>query len=218
MIKLGLPIAVQTSVVSLGNGAMQRLVNGFEGSVPGVVAAYGAASRLDMLLFVPIMGFQSGLSGFTGQNIGAGKIDRVKRGLRDTLIMSIVATVVLSVLLNIFAGTVVAFFGLAGGSLEIGISIIRFLTMFFWLFAAYQVVNGMLQGAGDTLLVSSATLSALIIRVILGYLTVYIGWLGPEAAWMTNPVSWLIAISISLTRYFTGGWKKKAVAGNLKKI
>jgi len=123
----------------------------------------------------------------------------------------------MSALLFIFAGHVVGFFGLSGDSLEIGISIVRFLAMFFWIFAAYQTFNGLLQGAGDTLLVSSATLSALVIRVILGYSAVHLGLLGPEAAWISTPIGWAVAICISGTRYFTGGWKKKAVAGKFKR-
>ena len=218
MIKLGLPVAIQMSIVSLGNGAMQRLVNGFETSVRGVVAAYGAATRLDMLLFVPLMGFQSGLSSFSGQNMGAGNIDRVKRGFRNTLFMSVATTVALSAFIYIFAGYVVGFFGLVGDSLEIGISIVRFLSMFFWIFAAYQTFGGLLQGAGDTLIVSFATLSALAVRVILGYSAVHIGLLGPEAAWITSPIGWAVSIAVLCIRYFTGGWKKKAVAGKLKRM
>jgi len=217
MVKLGLPVAIQMSIVSFGSGAMQRLVNGFESTVPGVVAAFGAAYRLDMLVLVPIMGFQSGLSSFTGQNMGAGKIDRVKRGLRVTLAMSVVTTVAVSLILFVFARYIVAFFGLHDDSLVIGISIIRFLTLVFWFFAVYQTVNGLLQGAGDTMVVSTATLTALFVRVFLSYLSVRMGWLGPEAAWLTNPLGWAFALAITLTRYFTGGWKKKAVAGKFKR-
>ena len=215
MTRLGLPIALQMGIVSFGNGAMQRLVNGFAGTAPGIIAAYGAAIRLDMFRFVPIMGFQSGLASFTGQNIGAGRLDRVKRGFLSAIIMSVVSTVILSILFYIFARPVVSFFGLTGDAMNIGVQQVRFTTMFLWIFAAYMTLGGLLQGAGDTLLMSVATLTALAVRVATGYLTVYLGWLGYNAAWVTNPVGWCIAMSITFTRYFTGGWKKKAVAGRL---
>jgi len=218
MAKLGMPIAIQLCIVSVGNGAMQRLVNDFESTIPGVVAAYGAAMRLDLLVFVPIMGFQSGLASFTGQNMGAGKLDRVKRGLRASIAMSMIVTVVLSALLYIFAENVISFFGLADTSLILGTSIIRFMTLFFWMFAAFQTLSGLLQGAGDTILISISTLTALIIRIVIGYLSVHMGWMGPEAAWIAMPIGWVFAIIITFTRYFTGGWKTKAVAGRFKRV
>ena len=216
MTRLGLPIAIQMGIVSFGNGAMQRLVNSFDSTVTGVVAAYGAAIRLDMLIYVPIMGFQSGLANFTGQNIGAGNLDRVKRGFRATLAMSLMVTVLISALLYIFAENIVGLFGLVDNSLIIGSQIIMYLTMFFWLFSAYMTVGGILQGAGDTILLSVTTLSALIVRILTGYLAVHFGLLGHEAAWVTTPIGWALAIIISYSRYFTGGWKNKAVAGKLK--
>jgi len=117
----------------------------------------------------------------------------------------------------VFAEYAIAFFGLADDALQIGVSIVRFIATVFWLFAVYITVSGLLQGAGDTILMSIATLSALVIRIITGYAAVGLGWLGPEAAWVTMPIGWVVAILITFIRYFSGGWKKKAVVGKLKK-
>ena len=217
MTRLGLPIAIQQAIVSFGSAAMQRLVNGFSDATPGVIAAYGGAMRLDMFTFVPIMGFQSGLASFTGQNIGAGKLDRVKRGFYSSVAMSVFSTVLICVIFNIFASPIVGLFGLTGDALGIGVQQVKFITMFMWLFAAYMTLGGLLQGAGDTLLMSAATLSALVIRVTVGYLAVYLGWLGYSAAWVTTPIGWTLAATITFARYFTGGWKNKAVAGKLSR-
>jgi len=213
MAKLGAPIAVQMGVLSIGNAAMWRLVNNFEITVPGVVAAYGAAVRLDMIILVPIMGFQSGLASFVGQNMGAGRLDRVKRGLHATVIMSLVITVLMSIVLYPLAEHIVGLFGLTDGSLQIGATMVRFMTLFFWIFSVYITINGLLQGAGDTFILSISTLSALIIRVAMGYLSVSFGILGHEAAWIPIPIGWALALVISGIRYLTGGWKKKAIVG-----
>jgi len=216
MVKLGAPIAIQMGVVSIGNGTMWRLVNGFESTTPGIVAAYGAALRLDMLVFVPIMGFQSGLASFTGQNMGAGRLDRVKCGLYSSVGIAVFTTLILSAALYIFAEAFVGFFGLTDNALVLGIQVIRFMTLFFWMFAAYMTLGGLLQGAGDTIVMSVATLSAIIIRVAAGYAAVELDWLGYEAAWVTMPIGWICAFIITFTRYFTGGWRKKAIAGKLR--
>lgn len=217
MAKLGLPIAAQQSIVAFGNGSMQRLVNGFGATTPGVIAAFGAGVRLDSFIHVPIMGFQSGLASFTGQNIGAGKLDRVKRGLRVSLLMSMSTTIVMSLLLYTFATPVVTLFGLTDNALSIGVEQVRYLTMFFWMFSGYMTLGGLLQGSGDTLVQSATTLTALIMRILSGYLAVEFGLLGYNAAWVTTPIGWGFAIAISYTRFFTGGWKKKAVAGRLRR-
>ena len=217
MAKLGSPVAIQQCLVAVGQGAMQKLVNGFEDTVPGVIAAYGSAFRVDSFFYCLAQGFQSGLSGFTGQNIGAGRLDRIKRGLITTQIMSISTAIVLSLLLYTFAGQVVSLFGLAGDSWLIGIEVIRFLSLFFWAFSCYVTFGGLLQGAGDTIILSVTTLSSLAIRIVTGYSAVYFGLLGYNAAWVTFPLGWVISIIILGARYFTGGWKKKAVAGKLSR-
>ena len=213
MIRLGLPIAVQMGVVAIGNTVMHRLVNGFEHTVPGIIAAFAAAMRLDMLLFAPIMGFQAGLASFVGQNVGADRFDRVKRGFHATLIMSVALTVVMSALFFIFARPLLLFFGLEGG-MDTGVEIVRFFAMWFWLFVVYMAVNGVLQGTGDTVIQSVATLGSIIMRVGLAYTAVHFGLLGYTAAWITAPISWGFATIIVYIRYFTGGWKKKAVVKN----
>ena len=216
MTKLGLPIAIQLGIVSFGSGAMQRLANRFYHTVPGVVAAFGAAIRLDMFIMVPIIGFQSGLASFAGQNIGAGRLDRVRRGLKATLLMSFLTSIVVSLLFNIFAEPAIALFGLTGNALILGAQQVRFVTMFFWIFAVYMAVGGVLQGAGDTVLMSVATLTALAVRILTGYLAVHLGILEHTAAWATIPIEFAVALIITLIRYFTGGWKNKAVAGALQ--
>lgn len=214
IVRLGFPSALQQSIVSFGHIAMQRLVNGFG---QASIAAYTAGNRLDNFMFVPIQGLGTALSSFTGQNIGAGNLHRTKRGLRYTLLFSLSIAVVLGVLLFIFASPVVSLFSLSGESLARGIEQVRFYSVTFWIFAIYMTLGGVFQGSGDVLTQSAITLSALVVRVVLGYIGVYTAVLGYEAAWVTMPVGWIVALTISLIRYFTGGWKKKAVAGNLAK-
>jgi putative MATE family efflux protein len=209
ILRFGIPSAIQQTILSLGGSAMQRLVNGFGESA---IAAYAAALRINMLMSVPIFGFQAGLASFTGQNIGAGRIDRVKRGLRDTLILAMSVSVILCLITYLFAPTVVKMFALTGDALELGVQQVRFWSYVFCAFTAYCTVGGVLQGSGDVVVQTVATMSALIIRVALGYAGVAVGILGYNAAWVTNPIGWIASIAIIFTRYFSGKWKTKAVA------
>lgn len=208
ILKFGIPSAIQQTIVSLGNTALQRLVNGFGETC---IAAYAAGNRINMLMFVPIVGFQSGLASFTGQNIGAGKLDRVRRGFRATLIMAMAVSITVCALIYIFAPSVVAMFNLQGEALALGIKQIRFFALVFCAFTYYMILGGVLQGSGDVVVQSVATMSALVIRVVTAYLAVHIGLLGYNAAWVTNPIGWIAAILITTIRYASGRWKEKAV-------
>ncbi len=98
-IRIGLPTGVQQAFVALGMMALMRIVNGFG---TDVVAGYTAAGRLDSLAVIPSMVFAQALATFVGQNIGAGKIDRVKKGLARTLLMSSAVAMGITILIIIF--------------------------------------------------------------------------------------------------------------------
>jgi len=213
MTKLGLPIAVQMSIISVGNGAMQRLVNSFGVTTPELIPAYGAATRLDAFVFVPMSGFQAGLASFAGQNIGAGKLDRVRRGFRSSLLMSVSFTLIISIIFNLFAENIVGAFGLSDESLIIGARIVRYFSLVFWLLCCNMMFGGVLQGAGDTVVISIATLTSLTVRVVTGYTAAHLGWMDYSAAWIPIPIGWVFWAIIIYSRYFSGKWKTKAVAG-----
>lgn len=84
-LKIGLPTGFQQTFVALGLVALVRIINNFDTSV---LAAYSAASKIDSLASMPALNFASALSAFVGQNIGAKKIERVKKGVYTTLLMS----------------------------------------------------------------------------------------------------------------------------------
>jgi putative MATE family efflux protein len=214
ILRFGIPSAIQQTIVSFGGAAMQRLVNGFG---EAAIAAYAGALRINMLMSVPIFGFQAGLASFTGQNIGAGRIDRVRRGMRDTLIMALSLSVILCALTYFFAPSVVTMFALTGDALTLCAEQIRFFAIVFCMFTYYGIIGAVLQGSGDVVIQSVATLSALAIRVAVGYIGVHVGWFGYEAAWVTNPMGWVAAIAITTIRYASGRWKNKAITGSYSK-
>jgi putative MATE family efflux protein len=209
ILRFGIPSSIQALIVSFGNTAMQRLINGFDNN--NLIAAVSAGNRVTMLLFVPVFGFQAGLATFTGQNIGAGRLDRVKRGFRSTISIAIGLSLVMSVLLYVFAPFFVRLFGVNGAALTLGVEMLRFYAFTFCIFGFQMTLNGVLQGAGDIFIQSFATLLALGLRVSLGYLAVHFGILGYQAAWVTDPVGMVLATIIVVVRYASGKWKTKAV-------
>jgi putative MATE family efflux protein len=213
VVKIGLPTAIQQSIVAFGNIAVSRLVYHFvsvNAAGKAISDAFTAGTRIDLFFFVPVMGFQSALASFTGQNLAAGRLDRVKRGYYKTELLAFCVSIFLSAILYVSARHIIALFGVTGLATDIGVQQVRFYALVFWIFTLYMVLGGVLQGAGDTLLQSAATLSALALRIILAYLGVYaFGWYGYESAWETMAYGWLLALIITNVRFYTGGWKKK---------
>lgn len=210
-LQLGVPNTIQQSIVSFGNVFIQRLVNSFGASA---MAAYTVGVRLESYLFVPAVGLSVGVSTFTAQNIGAGRLDRVRCGARSATVITLCIAVTLELLSFTFASTLATLFGVDGEALTLSVSYIRFLAFCFWLFAVYIVFSGLLQGAGDVLFAMMGSLISLFIRVAMSY-TLVLGFdMDFSAIWKAMPVGWIAALALALGRYFTGGWKEKGLVNH----
>jgi putative MATE family efflux protein len=206
-LKIGLPAGVQQTFVSIGFLALYRIVNGFGTST---IAAYAVAMRIDAFAALPAMNFSAALSTFTGQNIGAGRMDRVSIGLKATLIM--IAGVALSVtaLALLFANPLMHAFTNDPEVIKVGIEYIYIVSPFYLIFSSMFVLMGLLRGAGDTMFTMIMTIIALwIIRIPVSY------WLsqlfGTQGIWWGIPIAWSVGITISTLYYFSGRWKTKAL-------
>lgn len=207
-LRLGIPTALQQCVVSCGHIAIQRVVNSFG---EDLMAAFTAGMRIDQIIMVPIQGFNVGMATFTGQNMGAGRLDRVPKGYRATLCMSAGVCVVLSILSWVFAGPLVRIFGVEGIAHDMGVEYIRFAAPFFLMFALYMTTGGILQGAGDVIASACITLGTLGVRTAATYILAYMTPVDYAAAWVSLPIGWSLALTAAFLRYRFGPWRKKGV-------
>ena len=123
--QIGLPSMLQQSLVSLSMMMMQGLVNSF-GKV--LVAGYTAATKIDTLAMLPNMNFSNAMSSYTAQNIGAGKYDRVKEGLKACLFMVVVFSLVITVIIFLFGSQLLSLFldpGDTSGAMGYGLAYMR---------------------------------------------------------------------------------------------
>lgn len=207
-LKLGIPATLQQSVVSFGNLAIQRLVNSFGQTV---MAAFTAGVRLNQFIMIPIFGFNVGISTFTGQNVGAGKLDRVASARRQTLAMSAASCLITSFASVALAVPLVRLFGLDGPSLELGVRFIRDIAPLFLIFSLQQPSLGLLQGSGDVRFTAATTLLNLVVRVIASYWLVLGTSLTYRGLWLGMPIGWMVALLLCLVRYYSGVWKTKSL-------
>ena len=219
-LRIGLPTGLQQTFVALGMTALLGIVNGFG---TNVVAAYTAAGRIDSLAVIPSVVFSQALSTFVGQNIGAGKVDRVRRGLWRTLLMASGVAVFMSVLLILFKYPLMGLFTKDQAVIRIGGDYLTIVTSFYLLFTWMFVFNGVMRGAGDTLIPMFMTLISLwLIRipaaVLLSQETVHIfsltfrgAGLGETGIWWSLPAGWGVGMILSIMYYLVGNWKTKGV-------
>ena len=219
-LRIGLPTGLQHTFVALGMMALMGIVNGFG---TNVVAGYTAAGRLDSLAVIPSMVFAQALSTFVGQNIGAGKLERVKKGLNRTLLMSSATAVVISVLIILFKYPLMKLFTTDMEVVNIGGDYLTIVTSFYLLFTWMFAIGGVMRGAGDTVVPMFLTLISLwLIRIpaalLLSRETVeFVGLtfrgagMGEAGIWWAIPTGWAFGMILSFLYYRTGRWKTKTV-------
>lgn len=207
-LRLGVPTSIQQCSVGLGMVLMQRLINSF-----GVdtISAVTAAMKLESFAMVPIMMFYMGLSNFTGQNIGAGKLDRIKRGYRQTMVMAMVTCAGI-ILLLIFAGPyAIRLYHMNETASAIGVEYLQTLAWFFLIFCVMYITNGVLQGSGDVLYPTAGSMTSLAVRVIVANIMAAYPAIGYRSIFYSIPVGWVCGTAIVFIRYLTGKWKDKSV-------
>ncbi len=209
MLHIGLPTAAQQTLVSLGFVALNRIVNPFG---TNVIAGYAAASRLDSFAAMPAMNLSMALSTFVGQNLGAGKPERVRRGLFATLgISSTIASVVGAVMI-IFRAQLIGLFTSDPQVIRIGAQYLFIVPLFYLVFTAMFVVGGVLRGAGDTLVQMLISLVGLwIVRIPAS--AILSGRIGTMGLWLGIPIGWSVGLILSSIYYATGRWKTRVIAG-----
>ncbi len=205
--RIGLPTGFQQTFVAIGMLALYKVVNMFGTTV---IAAYAVAMRIDSLAALPAMNFAAALSSFVGQNIGAGKMNRVKRGLYATLRMTALISLSVTLIAWIFATPIMGIFTTDPAVVEAGKDYLYIVSLFYIVFSTMFVYNGVLRGAGDTLIPMFITLFALwFIRIPVSY---YLALkFGPVGIWWGVPIAWAIGAVFSFFYFRAGKWMRKGV-------
>ena len=148
IIRLGIPTAIQGAVISFSNILIQTGVNSFG---TRAMAGYTSCLKVDGFNILPVYSFSLAASTFVGQNLGAGRVDRAKKGVWTTLWMSVGYTAVTSVLLLSFARSVLSIFGGDAQTIEYGVLCLHSLAPFYPLLAVIHSLAGAVRGSGKTL-------------------------------------------------------------------
>ncbi len=211
-LRIGLPSGIQQTLVGLGSMALLSIVSPFG---VATLAAYTAAGRIDMFVSMPAMNLAAALSSFVGQNLGAKKYDRIKTGLKQTLIYSTIICLVLMLVVVFFSGEIMRLFTDISSPhfneiVTIGKEYLVIVTSFYIVFSTMFVVNGVTRGAGATFIpMLITTLSLWVIRIPLAYLLS--DTFGATGIWWSIPIGWTAGCIGAIAYYKSGLWKKHRV-------
>lgn len=206
IIKMGIPTTLQQCVVSFGHMGIQRVINDMD-----FTAGYTAAMRIENFVIIPAQGFMMGMATFTGQNLGAGKLQRIYRAVKSNLVMGLLVAIALAAVVVPFAPALIGMFGVVGSSKAMAVQYLRFCSCALAIFTAYFCVNGVLMGSGDVKFTAFNTFSGLVIKVVFVYIFAYLSPMGVSAVWWCNVVSWLYSLVLSTLRFRFGPWRSKGI-------
>ena len=201
-----IPSILQQSFVSFGNIIIQGLINSFGASI---TAGYAAAVKLNNLVITSFTTLGNGMSNFTAQNYGAGKIDRIRQGCRAGIKMIWILCVPV-VLLYLLAGreAVHLFMDKSTGlAMNTGVQFLRIVVPFYFVVSVKLVSDGVLRGTGCMKQFMIDTFADLILRV--GFAVVLASGMGVVGIWCAWPVGWSIGTLLSVYFYKTCKWEEK---------
>lgn len=204
-LKIGLPTSVQQCAIALGLIALLGIVNSFG---TNTLTAYGAAGKIDTIITQAILTLSGALAAFCGQNIGAGRLDRVKKGVQFTMYTNVALGLLTFAAVYLFGNEMMRIFTKDIDVVAIGKEYLLIIGGFFIVHGALNVCNGALRGAGDTLFPMITSLICLwLIRIPLAY---YLSsWLGRNGIWWAIGISITIGLIVTFVYYKMGFWKRR---------
>lgn len=206
--KIGVPIAMQNSLIAVSCMVLQGVVNTFG---PTVMAAYTCIGRIEQVVQQPYMSLGSALTTYSGQNMGAGKIERVKKGFHQGTVMVLIFSMCLLPIAYIFGEQIVGIFVNDPEVIAIGAKAIRINSLCYFGLGMIYVPRSVLNGCGDTGFAMINGVTEVICRVLFSLVLTSIPLLGYWGIWLTTGLTWTLTGVVCVIRYLKGKWRTKSI-------
>lgn len=203
IIKIGLPTGIQSMVISLSNIIIQSSINSF-GSTQ--MAGFGAYMKVDGFNILPVLSISMAVTTFVGQNYGAGRIDRVKKGAAVTVVMGLIYTALTGILMLTFSEPIMRLFTDDADIIAAGELAMKYFCPYYMLLSILNVLAGTVRGAGKSvppmviLLFSMCVFRVLWIKLVLPHYNTI------DVVYMVYPVSWVIGAALMALYTWKGKW------------
>ena len=207
-VRVGFPITLQMVVASMGMTLIQRAVNGFG---QAMTASFTVGQRIEMYLNLPCSSFQTALATYTGQNIGARKLERVRIGVRQTMLITLLMAAVISGVVWVLADQILILFGLSDQAAEYCLQHLRAVAIFNIILNSYFPLFGVFQGANHSGVPAVVATGALSTRVLVTYLFRNGPLFGFRIIWWNGLFGFGVGFLIAWSYYLSGHWKQGSV-------
>lgn len=203
IVRIGLPTGIQMSVISIANVLVQKNINSFGADA---MAACGSYAKVEGFVFMPITCFSLALTTFISQNLGAGKLDRVRAGCRFGLLASVLTAEAIGVLVFLLGPRFIGLFNSDPAVLAIGQKQCRIESLFFCMLALSHTVAGVCRGAGKATVPMLVMLGVWCVLRI-AYITVAMALCHDiRLLFWAYPLTWTISAAIFWLYYKRSHW------------
>lgn len=208
IIRVGLPTAIQNMVISFSNVLVQSSVNSYGATA---MAGYAAYLKIDGFNILPVLSISMAVTTFTGQNVGAKKPDRVKKGMWNALIMGVLYTVIIGVVILLTSHTVLGLFTKDNEVITYGQLAMKYFCPFYFLLGILNILAGTVRGAGKgvppmlILLFSMCIFRILWIKIALPFYSTI------DGVFILYPISWFVGMVLMVIYTKFGKWLPKGL-------
>jgi len=204
IIKIGLPTGIQNMMISFSNVTVQSSVNSFGATL---MAAYAAYVKIDGFNILPVLSFSMAATTFTGQNVGAGEYERVRKGKWVALALSVGYTFISSTFIILFGKQIIGIFVNEPEVISLGCYILKFFCPFYFLLAIMHALAGTIRGTGKTIPPMLIILVSLcFFRIV--WLKITLPMFG-DMKWIfaVYPLSWTLGAVMMILYTWKGNWR-----------
>jgi len=222
IMKLGLPSGLTQAIFSLAMVAVQSLINSF-GEM--VIACNVIVMRVDGFAMMPNFSFGAAMTTFAGQNIGAGRMDRVRQGSKQGTLIAVGVSATITVLLLLFGRHLMNVFTDTPELVALSMRMMRILALGYVAVAVTQCLTGVMRGAGDAMTPMWISLiAAVLLRVPTAYGLAYLTRSAlypngrPESPFISLLVSWTLGAVITAVIFKRGAWRQRMLTLERKRV
>ena len=202
---IGLPAGIQMSLVAVGSMVIMSKVNSYG---EAYTAGYNVGYKVDQMAFLPVQSLSNALTAFVGQNMGARREDRARKGVRVGVVSAVAWSVIMAAVLIPLGPALIGFFSETGAVIQAGTAYLRGIMPFYVLFAVFFTLNNAMRGAGESVFpMVNTVLSLILLRVPSVYLMA--NRFGPEFMYYGFGVGWAAGFAATVIYYLSGRWKRR---------
>lgn len=206
VLRYGVPAALQMSIITIGDMVLQAVVNTYG---TAMIVAYGVCIKVEGIGWDIVCAVGTAVGTFTGQNIGAGNLERVRLGVRKAYLLNVIACGIYGVMLGVFAPRIMGLFTETPDAIRYGVEYMRIFAWFFIAGGILVIFQNFLRAAGDVTFTLMMGVSEIVTRV--GFSFLFPALMGYIGLWFVSPITWVVAALVGLVRYYSNAWEKMAL-------